>query len=88
MLSIKYIAYACYPPRSDTSHNGGLVGLKSLSQSYMISYLLHRWIVTTLRLHIHKVILLLFSAVYLFMQTEDPKCEVHALYSLRFGVCR
>jgi hypothetical protein len=23
----KFIAFACYPPRSETSHNGGLVGL-------------------------------------------------------------
>jgi hypothetical protein len=30
MLDTKYIAFASYPPRSDTSHDGGLVGLKSL----------------------------------------------------------
>jgi len=27
MLVMKYIAFACYPPRPDTSHDGGLVGL-------------------------------------------------------------
>jgi hypothetical protein len=27
MLCIKCIAFVCYPPRSDTSHNEGLVGL-------------------------------------------------------------
>jgi hypothetical protein len=54
MLHIKYIAFACYPPRSDTSHDEGLVGLKSLShESYMSSYFLHWWNVTTLELQIH-----------------------------------
>jgi hypothetical protein len=39
MLDIKYIAFACYPPRSDTSHDGGLVGLKSnLRASNTLSY--------------------------------------------------
>jgi hypothetical protein len=42
MLDIKYIAFACYPPRSDTSHKKGLVGLNSLShESYMSSYFLY-----------------------------------------------
>jgi hypothetical protein len=27
MLDIKFIAFSRYPPRSNTSHNGGLVGL-------------------------------------------------------------
>jgi hypothetical protein len=27
ILCIKYIAFVCYPPKPDTSHNGGLVGL-------------------------------------------------------------
>jgi hypothetical protein len=27
MITIKFIVIACYPPRSETSHNGGLVGL-------------------------------------------------------------
>jgi len=27
IYSIKYIAFACYPPRSDTSQDGGLVDL-------------------------------------------------------------
>jgi len=27
MIAIKFIAFARYPPRSETSHNGGLVGL-------------------------------------------------------------
>jgi hypothetical protein len=27
MSDIKYIAFACYPPRSETSHNKGLVDL-------------------------------------------------------------
>ena len=27
MIAIKFIAFAHYPPRSETSHNGGLVGL-------------------------------------------------------------
>jgi hypothetical protein len=50
MLDIKYIAFACYPPRSDTSHDGGLVGLNFMShESYMNSYFLHWWIVTTLK---------------------------------------
>jgi hypothetical protein len=27
MLAIEFIAFACYPPRSETSHDGGIVGL-------------------------------------------------------------
>jgi hypothetical protein len=27
MLAIKFIAFACYPPLSETSHDGGLVDL-------------------------------------------------------------
>jgi hypothetical protein len=27
MVAIKYIMFARYPPRSETSHDGGLVGL-------------------------------------------------------------
>jgi hypothetical protein len=27
LLSVKYIAFDCYPPRSNTSQDGGLVGL-------------------------------------------------------------
>jgi len=27
ILAIKFIAFACYPPKSETSHDGGLVGL-------------------------------------------------------------
>jgi|NOAtaT_6_FD_contig_121_401757_length_514_multi_3_in_0_out_0_1 hypothetical protein len=27
MVAIKYITFARYPPRSETSHDGGLVGL-------------------------------------------------------------
>jgi hypothetical protein len=29
MVAIEYIAFACYPPRSETSHDGGLVDLFS-----------------------------------------------------------
>jgi len=27
MITIKFIAFARYPPRSETSHDGGLVGM-------------------------------------------------------------
>ncbi len=27
MLAIEFIVFACYPPRSETSHDGGLVDL-------------------------------------------------------------
>jgi hypothetical protein len=32
MLAIEFIAFACYPPRSETSHDGGIVGLLYLRQ--------------------------------------------------------
>jgi hypothetical protein len=41
MLDIECIAFARYPPRPDTSHDGGLVGLHPLShESYMSSQFL------------------------------------------------
>jgi hypothetical protein len=45
MLDIKFIAFALYPPRPDTSHDGGLVGLHPLShESYVNSQILPRHI--------------------------------------------
>ncbi len=45
MLDIKFIAFARYPPRPDTSHDGGLVGPASLShESYVSSQILLQWI--------------------------------------------
>jgi hypothetical protein len=31
MLDINFIAFACYPPRPDATHDGGLVGLHFMS---------------------------------------------------------
>ena len=36
MFYIKYIAYTCYPPRSETSHDGGLVDLHYKSCALII----------------------------------------------------
>jgi hypothetical protein len=40
LLVIEYIAFACYSPRSDTSHGGGLICLHILSHiSHVYSHL-------------------------------------------------
>ncbi len=40
---IEYIAFTCYPPRSETSHNGGLVGLLYLRHISHVHLLL--WLI-------------------------------------------
>jgi hypothetical protein len=42
MKVIKYIVFACYPTRSDTFHDGGLVDLylNLISQQYSLSWLI------------------------------------------------
>jgi len=43
MLAIYFITFACYPPRSETSHNGGLVGLlhlRHISQVHLLLWLI------------------------------------------------
>jgi len=47
MVGIKYIVFACYPPRSDTSQDGGLVDL-SESQKLRVLYLVMAFIVRVL----------------------------------------
>jgi hypothetical protein len=48
-VGIEYIAFARYPPRPDTSHDGGLVGLYPLShKSYVSSQFLLRQIAMVL----------------------------------------
>jgi hypothetical protein len=39
MFYIKYTTYACYPPRSETSHDGGLVDLHLRHISHVLSLL-------------------------------------------------
>ena len=40
MLCIKYIAFACYPPWSETSHDGRLVDQSLSHISHMYSFLI------------------------------------------------
>jgi hypothetical protein len=47
MVAIEYIAFACYPPRSDTSQDGGLVDL-SESRKLHVLYLVTAFIVKVL----------------------------------------
>ena len=40
MIAIKFIAFAHYPHRSETSHNGGLVGLYEPQKLCVLMYIM------------------------------------------------
>jgi hypothetical protein len=45
MLCIKYIVFACYPPRSDTSHEGGLVDLSESQKLHVLLIIPTKWFI-------------------------------------------
>jgi hypothetical protein len=47
MLDIEFIAFACFPPKSETSHDGGIVGLLYLRHLSHLHSLL--WLIVHLQ---------------------------------------
>jgi hypothetical protein len=68
----QYIAYACYPPRSETCHDGGLVDLYLRHKSHVLSLL--------------RLIVIFFKGDT-FKETEGPQDVLHTWMSLQACRC-
>jgi hypothetical protein len=82
-INIEYIVLACYPPRSDTSQDGGSVGLNETRKRCVICFLLHWQIAILYYFGIcYQYISYDLSRRY-FKETEDPNMLYLRFISLR-----
>ena len=89
MLCIKFIAFARYPPRPDTSQDGGLVGLHPFESRKLCELLiLTPAVCCDFRFSriLHFIVIsyiMFFPQGDAFKETEGPECVVYALYSFQ-----